>query len=45
MEAAPSLTSANECIRGIGKDADRLLILVDLSKLITANEIEAIGVA
>lgn len=45
IEAVPAMTSVNECIRGIGKDAHRLLILLDLSKLLRADEIEAIGVA
>lgn len=45
IEAVPAMTAVNECIRGIGKDADRLLILLDLSKLLKADEIKAMGVA
>ncbi|MDF2500502.1 MAG: cheW2 [Anaerosporomusa subterranea] len=45
IEAVPAMTAVNECVRGIGKDANRLLILLDLGNLLRADEIRAIGAA
>lgn len=45
IEDAPSLAGANACIRGVGKAADRLLILLDLSRMLGDHEIAALTVA
>lgn len=43
IEPAPAMTSAtSRYIRGIGKDNDRLLILLNLDYLLSAQEIEEI---
>lgn len=42
IEAMPAMTYANEYIKGIGKGLERLLILLDLSKLLSLDEIAAI---
>ncbi|HWR56351.1 MAG: chemotaxis protein CheW [Bacillota bacterium] len=38
IEAAPSITAKGDYICGIGKDNDRLLILLDVDKLFSLNE-------
>ncbi|NLP41705.1 MAG: hypothetical protein GX348_05815 [Veillonellaceae bacterium] len=45
IEDAPLLAGSNECIRGVGKTANRLLIILDLSQLLSVDELEAIVVA
>lgn len=40
IEAAPTMTASNDYIRGIGKDGNRLLILLDVEKLFGSKEIE-----
>lgn len=42
IEPAPAMTGSNDYVRGIGKENDRLLILLDLGKLFKKDEIEAI---
>jgi len=40
IEIAPTMTVSNDYIRGIGKNGDRLLILLDVEKLFGSKEIE-----
>ena len=40
IEPAPTMTMSNDYIRGIGKNDDRLLILLDVDKLFGSKEIE-----
>lgn len=40
IEPAPTMAASNDYIRGIGKDGDRLLILLDVKKLFGSEEIE-----
>lgn len=42
IEPAPAMTGNSDYVRGIGKENDRLLILLDLGKLFRKDEIEAI---
>lgn len=40
IEHAPTATSSNDYVRGIGKDDNRLLILLDVEKLFGSKEVE-----
>ena len=40
IESAPTMTASNDYIRGIGKDGNRLLILLEVEKLFCSSEIE-----
>lgn len=40
IEPAPTMTVSNDYIRGIGKEGNRLLILLDVEKLFGTQEIE-----
>ncbi len=42
IEPAPTLTASNDYIRGIGKDRDRLLILLNVEKLFSFKEMEVL---
>jgi purine-binding chemotaxis protein CheW len=42
IEPVPTMSASNDYVRGIGKDNNRLLIVLDLSKLFGKGEIEAI---
>lgn len=42
IEPAPTMTGNSDYVRGIGKENNRLLILLDLRKLFKKDEIEAI---
>ena len=40
IETAPSMTDSSDYIRGIGKNGDRLLILLEVDKLFGSKEVE-----
>lgn len=44
IEPAPTMTASNDYIRGIGKDGNRLLILLDVEKLFGTTELEELKV-
>ncbi|KYZ78015.1 hypothetical protein AXX12_00270 [Anaerosporomusa subterranea] len=42
IEPVPTMSASNDYVRGIGKDKDRLLIILDLAKLFRKDELEEI---
>jgi purine-binding chemotaxis protein CheW len=43
IEPVPAMSASTDYVRGIGKDNDRLLIILDLAKLFRNDELEAIS--